>query len=102
MGKSTKTNKVHARRNPKEARRVARPVESRALRARHEEEDTPIQASSDEERDRDRLERQRPEGADEDAWLSFCEMAEEQGIGEHPDDWSIYWDFFQAGIDAVS
>lgn len=41
--------------------------------------------------------RQKPEGAPDEAWDEFNELADDQFIGDGVDDWSIFWDFFFHG-----
>lgn len=49
------------------------------------------------ERNKAMITRQKPEGAPDEAWEEFNQLADDQAIGEHEDDWSIFWDFFIQG-----
>ena len=41
--------------------------------------------------------RAKPENADYYGWVSFEKYADENGIGEHEDDWTEWWNCWKAG-----
>lgn len=45
--------------------------------------------------------RKAPKNATFYEWEKFCRWADQNGIGEHPDDWNAWWECWVAAFSAA-